>query len=93
MCILQLNSKIKTNNFSYIIFHYLKGYDSNFILSKLNKHFKDHNINLIGRNASSVLHMGVDNFIKIIDSHEFIMSSLSTLSKNLKKRISNIQKS
>ena len=28
--------------------------------------------------------MGVDSFVKIIDSHEFVMSSLSSLSANLK---------
>ena len=48
------------------------------------KHFEGKNINLIGRNTSNIFHMGVDNFIKIIDSYEYITSSLSSLSRNLK---------
>ena len=78
------NSKMKTDNCLYITFHYMKGYDGNFILEKLNEHFKDSNINLIGRNSSSIIHIGIENYIKIIDSHEFITASLKNLSSNLK---------
>ena len=59
-CCLICKSKMKTNNCLYIVFHYLKGYDSSFILSKINKHFSNKNINLIGRNTSNIFHMGVD---------------------------------
>ena len=78
------NSKVKTNCTLYIIFHYLKGYDVNYIIEKLNHYFKDSNINLLGNNASSIFHIGIQNYIKIIDSHEFIKLSLKDLSKNLK---------
>ena len=78
------NNKMKTSNTLNIVFHYLKGYDSNFILSRLAKHFEGKNIYLIGRNTSNIFHMGVDNFIKIIDSYEYVTSSLSSLSANLK---------
>ena len=78
------NSKMKTDNCLYIVFHYMKGYDGNFIIEKLNEQFKDAKINLIGRNASSIFHIGIQSYIKIIDSHEFIMASLKNLSNNLK---------
>ena len=78
------NSKVKTNTTLCIIFHYLKGYDVHYIIEKLNDHFKDSNINLLGHNASSIFHVGIQNYIKIIDSHEFIPMSLKDLSKNLK---------
>ena len=79
------NSKTKCNyNTLYIIFHYLKGYDIHYIIEKLNDHFKDSNINLISNNSSSIFHVGIQNYIKIIDSHEFIPASLRDLSNNLK---------
>ena len=78
------NSKIRTDTTLYIVFHYFKGYDSNYIIEKLNDYFKDCNINLLGHNASSIFHIGIQNYIKIIDSHEFIPMSLKDLSKNLK---------
>ena len=81
---LSCNSKMKVNNCLNIVFHYLKGYDSNFILSRMAKHFEGQNINLIGRNTSNIFHMNVNNFVKIIDSYEYITSSLSSLSANLK---------
>ena len=77
------NSKMKTDNCLYIFFHYMKGYDCNFIIEKLNEHFQNQNINLIGRNASSIFHIGIQNYIKIIDSHEFITAGLKDLSTNL----------
>ena len=77
------NSKIKANNTLFITFHYLKGYDSHYIIEKLNDHFKDSNINLLGNNSSSIFHIGIQNYIKIIDSHEFIPASLKDLSYNL----------
>ena len=80
---LSCNSKMKTNNCLHIVFHYLKGYDSNFILSRMAKQFEGQNINLIGRNTSNIFHMNVNNFVKIIDSYEYITSSLSSLSANL----------
>ena len=83
-CCLICNSKMKVNNCLHIVFHYLKGYDSNFILSRMAKHFEGQNINLIGRNTSNIFHMNVNNFVKIIDSYEYITSSLSSLSANLK---------
>ena len=78
------NSKVKTDNTLYVVFHYLKGYDIHYIIEKLNIHFKDSNINLLGHNSSSLFHIGIQNYIKIIDSHEFIPSSLKDLSNNLK---------
>ena len=80
---LSCNSKMKVNNCLHIVFHYLKGYDSNYILSRMAKHFEGQNINLIGRNTSNVFHMNVNNYIKIIDSYEYITSKLESLSKNL----------
>ena len=61
----------------------MKGYDCNFIISKITEQFQHNNINLIGRNTSNIFYMGVDNLVKIIDSHEYIMSSLSSLFTNL----------
>ena len=58
------NSKIKTNNTLYIVCHFLKGYDIHYIIEKLNVHFKDTNINLIGHNSSSIFHIGIQNYIK-----------------------------
>ena len=81
---LTCNSRMKTNNCLHIVFHYLKGYDSNFILAQMSKHFEGKNINLIGRNTSNIFHMGVYNFVKIINSYEYVTSSLSSLSHNLK---------
>ena len=81
---LSCNSKMKVNNCLHIVFHYLKGYDSNFILSRMSNQFEGQNINLIGRNTSNMFHMNVNNFVKIIDSYEYITSSLSSLSANLK---------
>ena len=78
------NSKMKTNNCLYIVFHYMKGYDIHYIIKTINVHFKDSNINLIGHNASSIFHIGIQNYIKIIDFHEFITASLKDLSSNLK---------
>ena len=75
---------MKTDNCLYIVFHYMKGYDGNFILEKLNEHFQDQNINLIRRSASSIFHIGIQTYIKIIDSHEFITANLKNLSINLK---------
>ena len=66
------------------MFHYLKGYDIYYIIEQLNVHFKDSNINLLGNNSSSIFHVGIQNNIKIFDSHEFILSSLRELSNNLK---------
>ena len=63
----------------------MKGYDGNVIIQKLNEHFQNSNINLIGRNASSIFHIGIQNYIKIIDSHELITASLKNLSSNLKE--------
>ena len=80
------NAKIKTDCTLYIVFHYLRGYDVHYILEKLNDHFKDSNINLLGHNASIIFHVGVQNYIKIIDSHEFIPMSLRDLSNNLKDK-------
>ena len=45
---LSCNNKMKTNNCLHIIFHYMKGYDGNNLLSKINEHFADKEINLIG---------------------------------------------
>ena len=78
------NSKIKTSNTLYILFHNMKGYDVHYIIEKLNNHFKDCNINLHGNNSSSIFHVGIQNYIKIIDSHEIIPASLKDLSNNLK---------
>ena len=61
----------------------MKGYDGNFILEKLNEHFNNENINLIGMNASSKFHIGVQKYIKRIDSYEFVLAWLKTLSSNL----------
>ena len=80
---LSCNSKMKVNNCLHIVFHYLKGYDSNFILSRMAKQFEGQNINLIGRNTSNIFHMNVNNFVKIIDSYEYITSKLQSLSENL----------
>ena len=80
---LTCNSKMKVNNCLHIVFHYLKGYDSNYILSRMSKHFEGQNINLIGRNTSNVFHMNINNYIKIIDSYEYITCKLESLSKNL----------
>ena len=76
------NSKVKTNNTLYVVFHYLRGYDIHYIIEKLNDHFKDSNINLLGNNSSSIFHVGIQNYIKIIDSYEFIPASLKDLSSN-----------
>ena len=78
------NSKIRTDTTLYIAFHYLKGYDIFYIINKINDHFKDSNINLLGHNSSSIFHVGIKNYIKIIDTHEYIKGSLKSLSKNLK---------
>ena len=78
------NSKVRVDCTLYIAFHYLKGYDVNYIIERLNNHFKDANINLLGHNAASIFHIGIQNYIKIIDTHEFIKGSLKTLSENLK---------
>ena len=78
------NSKIKTDNTLYIVFHYLKGYDIHYIIEKIYDHFNDSNINILGNNSSSIFHVGIQNYIKIIDSHEFIPASLTELSNNLK---------
>ena len=80
------NSKVRTVTTLYIVFHYLKGYDIHYIISKLNDHFKDSNINLLGHNSSSIFHVGIQNNIKIIDSHEYIKGSLKTLSENLRDK-------
>ena len=66
-----------------MVFHYLRGYDSNFILTRISKQFEGQNINLIGRNTSNIFHMNVNNFVKIIDSYEYITSKLQSLSENL----------
>ena len=78
------NSKIRTDTTLYIVFHYLKGYDIHYIINKINYHFKDSNINLLGHNSSSIFHIDIDSSIKIIDSHEYIKGSLMSLSENLK---------
>ena len=78
------NAKVKIDCSLYLCFHFLKGYDIHYIIEKLNDHFKDSNINLLGHNASSIFHVGIQNNIKIIDSHEFIPMSLKDLSRNLK---------
>ena len=62
----------------------MKGYDAHYMIEKLNDHFKDKQINLVGRNSSSIFHIGIQNYVKIIDSHEFITASLKSLSNNLK---------
>ena len=74
---------MKVSNCLHIIFHYLRGYDSNFILSQISKHFEGKHINLIGRNTSNIFHMDVDNFVNIIDSYEYVTASLLSLSANL----------
>ena len=78
------NSKIRTDCTLYITFHYLRGYDIHYIISKLNDYFQDSNINILGHNSSSIFHVGIQNNSKIIDSHEYIKGSLKTLSENLK---------
>ena len=78
------NSKIRVDSTLYIVFHYLRGYDIHYIITKINDYFKDSNINLLGHNSSSIFHVGIQNNIKIIDSHEYIKGSLKSLSENLK---------
>ena len=78
------NSRMKVDDCLYVTFHYMKGYDGNFIIQKLTEHFKNSYINLIGRNASSVFHIGIQNYVKIIDSYEFITAGLKNLSSNFK---------
>ena len=80
------NSKIRTDCTLYIVFHYLRGYDIHYIITKINNHFKDSNINILGHNSSSIFHVGIQNNIKIIDSHEYIKGSLRSLSENLKDK-------
>ena len=81
------NSKVRIDTTLYIAFHYLKGYDFYFIIRKINDHFKNSNINLLGHNSSSIFNVTIQNYnIKIIDTHEFIKGSLKSLSENLKDR-------
>ena len=82
-CCLICNCWMKVSNCLHIIFHYLRGYDSNFILSQISKHFEGKHINLIGRNTSNIFHMDVDNFVNIIDSYEYVTASSLSLSANL----------
>ena len=53
-----------------IVFHYLKGYDSSYILQGMSNYFKNKRINLIGCNCSKIFSINISNYIRILDSHE-----------------------
>ena len=64
-----------------IIFHNLKGYDSHFIIKKLEK---NSNISVIANNFEKYITFKIDN-LQFIDSFQFMSSSLDRLVSNLTK--------
>jgi len=64
-----------------IVFHNLKGYDSHFIIKKLEKNT---NISVIANNFEKYITFKIDN-IQFIDSFQFMSSSLDRLVSNLPK--------
>ena len=64
-----------------VIFHNLKGYDSHFIIKKLEKNT---NISVIANNFEKYISFKIDN-LQFIDSFQFMSSSLHRLVSNLPK--------
>ena len=64
-----------------VIFHNLKGYDSHFIIKKLEKNT---NISVIANNFEKYLSFRIDS-LQFIDSFQFMSSSLDRLVSNLPK--------
>ena len=64
-----------------VIFHNLKGYDSHFIIKKLEKNT---NISVIANNFEKYITFKIDN-LQFIDSFQFMSSSLDRLVSNLPK--------
>ena len=64
-----------------VIFHNLKGYDSHFIIKKLEKNT---NISVIANNFEKYISFKIDN-LQFIDSFQFMSSSLDRLVSNLPK--------
>ena len=64
-----------------VIFHNLKGYDSHFIIKKLEKNT---NISVIANNFEKNISFKIDN-LQFIDSFQFMSSSLDRLVSNLPK--------
>ena len=64
-----------------VIFHNLKGYDSHFIIKKLEKNT---NISVIANNFEKYISFTIDS-LKFIDSFQFMGSSLDQLVSNLSK--------
>ena len=90
--------RIKPENLKIpVIFHNLRGYDSHFIMQRIdeiaNKHGytnnkgekQDLNINAIPNNMGKYMAFMLDNHLTFIDSFQFMSSSLDKLVSNLPK--------
>ena len=65
-----------------VIFHNLKGYDSHFIIQKLEK---DTQISVIANNFEKYISFRIGKHLQFIDSFQFMSQSLDKLSNNLDK--------
>ena len=67
-----------------VVFHNLKGYDANHIMSAMAKHEGQHKISCIAQNMEKYLTFSLGN-LKFIDSLQFMSASLDKLVSNLDK--------
>ena len=91
-----LKLRIKPDNIKIpVIFHFLRGYDSHFIMQQIGEIAKKHayknkrgeechmNINCIPNNMEKYLAFMLGNHLVFLDSFQFMSSSLDNLIKNL----------
>ena len=77
------NINAKLNHKIHVVFHNLKNYDSHLIMQELGKF--NLKINVITNGLEKYMSFSINNKLSIIDSFQFLGSSLDSLFKNLGK--------
>ena len=77
------NTNLKLNYKILVVFHNLKNYNSHFIIQELGKF--NLKISAIPNGLGKYLNFTINNKLSLIDSFQFLSSSLDNLVKNLSK--------